>query len=128
MIMNRALINYVSLLEKEEIKLQEKLGILELMFDGGVSWSFMFFEPDSKENLQSLRNYIKKTNLPSLKRIKEYIRFLNTDSADAKDKLKACLENTELSKDDFLEEAERKQAYLQSHYTELIEFIEYLMK
>lgn len=126
--MNRALINYVKLLEEKERELQEKLDIYELMLDGGVSWSFPFFEPDSKEDLKKLLNYIRKTNLPSLTYNEKYIKYLKTGKADAKKELEKCLEKTNLSMDNFFEEVEIEQKILHSYYAELIELIEIMME
>ena len=126
--MNRALINYVSHLEREEGELWDKLDAMSSILEEGVNFCFPFFDIESKEQLQELAEYIREEKLENIKDIAEYITFLKTGCEEAEEALKNCLERDGTTKEEFIEECEFDYDSIINDYAELIELIEYMMK
>ena len=137
---NRALISYTAILEGKTDKLREKLGILDIICDSGVSWRFLpcIFTLEDKELLQSLITYIRKECIEPHKEIEDRINFLRKegkeallDSHEPEETIRLAeeeMENGVLTWDEYLDECESDYNFLLDDYEELIELIEYLMK
>lgn len=146
MVQNRALINSVSHLEKDEKELRERLGISRPS-SVDINWYFpsRFTVGEGGGQLGVLQGIIINEKMVSLKEIAAYLEFLRSGGEKgrcdddeeltmderkekATEALERCMDKTSLPIDEFFAECEEQCTQLLSEYEELSDLIRILLR